>query len=163
MVCVEHEGSASEIDIEMVHPPQSSLHFQEEWCVVGLVLLQLATGVRNDAVFPFLVDLRQDGPQPPGLLIDAKTGIRDEGIRSVSSRVSHHWLGAKVGLELFKGCQSQWRQSSSLPLAIFPGQHCQRCGQLCEVSDVRAEEVAQPEKLTDFMHRSRRSGFGDGL
>ena len=27
----------------------------------------------------------------------------------------------------------------------------------------RAKEVAQPEKLTDFVHGSRRSGFGDGL
>ena len=28
---------------------------------------------------------------------------------------------------------------------------------------MRAEEIAQSEKLTDFVHGSRRGGFGDGL
>ena len=70
------------------------------------MLLQLAACVSTDAMFAFLIDLHQDGPQPPWLLVNSKAGISDEGIRLVSSWVSHHWLGAKVGLELFKGHQA---------------------------------------------------------
>ena len=131
--------------------------------IISFILLQLAACISNDAMFAFLINLHQDGPQPPWLLVNSKAGISDDCIRLVLSWVSHHWHGAKVGLELFKGHQGQWRQSPSLSFAVFSCQHCERCGELCKIPHMCAEEVAKPEKLANFMLGSGQSGFGNGF
>ena len=61
-------------------------------------------------------------------------------------------------MELFEGFQSIWRQGASLPIAVFPCQAGQWCGQLSEISYMRSEEIAEPEELSDFVNIDR--GFG---
>ena len=120
VVGIEREVAAPQVGVEMLHPPDGSLHLQQERSVVGLILLKLPTGVRDYAVLPLLVDLGQNSPQTTRLLAVPQTGVRDEGVGPVVPRVVHHRLGAQVGLELQKCLVGIFRQRAPFPTAVFP-------------------------------------------
>jgi hypothetical protein len=77
----------AEIGGEMVHTLDGSLHFQEEWCVVALMLLQLLAGVGDNAVLTIRVDLGEDSQEYPGLFVITQAGIDNEGIGPVAAQV----------------------------------------------------------------------------
>jgi hypothetical protein len=77
----------AEIGGEMVHTSDGSLHFQEEWCVVALMLLQLSAGVGDNAVLTIRVDLGDDSHESPGLFVITQAGVDNEGVGPVAVQV----------------------------------------------------------------------------
>ena len=86
--------AAAEISCKMFHAPDSSLHLEQERCVVAFVLLQLSAGVGNYTVLAVLVNLCQDCSEAARLFVIAEAGVNNEGIRTVFSWVIDNWLGA---------------------------------------------------------------------
>ena len=98
MVRDERKFAAAEISCKMFHAPDSSLHFEQERCVVAFVFLQLSAGVGNYAMLAVLVNLRLDSSEAARFFVIAEAGIDDESIRTVFAGVIDDRLGAKVRL-----------------------------------------------------------------
>ena len=98
MVRDEREFAAAEISCKMFHAPDSSLHLEQERCVVAFVLLQLSAGVGNHTMFAVLVNLRQDSSEASWLFVIAEAGVDNEGIGTVFAGIIDDWLGAEVRL-----------------------------------------------------------------
>ena len=71
MICEQREVTSAEVRVEMFHSPDGGLHLQQVGRIVLLMLHQLPTGVSNDLVFSFVVDLSENCTKPPGFLLIA--------------------------------------------------------------------------------------------
>ena len=56
----QREVAASQVGVEVVHPPHRGLHLEQERAVVLLGLLQPPAGVGDDVVLPFLIGLGEN-------------------------------------------------------------------------------------------------------
>jgi hypothetical protein len=71
----------------MVHTPNCCLHFQQKGSIVLFVLLQLPASISDDTVFSGLIYLRQDGAEAAGVGVVSESGVNDESVRPVATRV----------------------------------------------------------------------------
>ena len=125
---------------------------------------QLPAGISDDVVFALLVGLRQDGPKASGLLLVtvSESCVGDQTVRAVPAGVGDHRVGQEDGFELLKSLESISRQRPSFPFAVLASQSSQRSSDLCVVLDVIPEEVADSQKLPDFVHVRTRLDVADG-
>jgi hypothetical protein len=63
LIRVQGEWSALQCRGEVVHAPDCSLQFQQEWRVVFLMFLQLLAGISKDIVVALLVGLGEDSAE----------------------------------------------------------------------------------------------------
>ncbi len=84
-VSVECEPRSLEVLIEVVHPPGSGGRFQEESCVVFLVLFQRSRGVRDDLNLAQVVPLGQGGTETPGGVLVWQVGVCDQEVVPIVS------------------------------------------------------------------------------
>ena len=62
VICEQKKRPTLQVVLEVLNSPKSTLHFEQEGCVVFLKIGELSTGVPYGEVVPVLVDLREDGP-----------------------------------------------------------------------------------------------------
>jgi hypothetical protein len=107
----------------MVHAPDGSLHFKQKRCVVAFVFLQLSASICNNSVLAIWVNLSEDGPQAPWLLVMSQAGIGDDSIGPVPLGVVDDGLGAEVTLQFLESLQDIKWELTAFSRAIFFVKH----------------------------------------
>ena len=98
VIGIQGEVTSSEIRAEMIHSPDSGLHFQEEGGVIFLMSLQFSTGIRNDAEFALFIGLGKNGPKSSRIFVVAEGGVYDERVGPISSWIIHYRFRAEARL-----------------------------------------------------------------
>ena len=83
MICKQFEMATFEMYFKRFHAKNGGLHFEEEWRVVLLVLLELPAGIGDDVEPTLGVHLSEDGSEATSGVVVPERSVCDESVLPV--------------------------------------------------------------------------------